>query len=682
MILEPQIRCWWEVFKKDNPLTEVRILGSNKTFSGYYTDVETLLRDVKQYDGYGIYATINAVKEACYSRLQHDCIVQKPKETTSDNDIDFRSIVLIDIDPKRTSGTNSTDEEKHLALVKAREVYKFLLAQGFEKPVVADSANGYHIYIRVCIANSPEATALIKRFLEALDMLFSEDEDGKPKIDTSVFNASRIAKIIGTTSNKGANTKQRPRRPSSFLMVPSEFKPTDAAYIRKVADLLPEPEKPAKFNNFDPKPVDVPGFLQKHGIEVVREGKFDHGIKYILKECPFDHNHKDAAVFALNNGAAGFRCFHASCQQYHWREFVLRYDPNAYDRQTYEEFDRKRKYNAQVRQEDIQPLPEDDRGHKWMRASEFKYFDLKDAKAIPIGIPAIDRKTMGLILGEVTVLSGGSGSGKTTFLNHLILTAIQRNFRVALWSGEMAGGRIVAWLDQMAAGKNNVEPIYGTDGLYSVPKRYRERINAWLGDRLWIYNNDYGQKWSQLGSDIAEAIKGHGVNLVLVDNLMGIDLDNFLGDANEKQKAFIISLTDLAKKTNTHIVLVAHPRKENLTQLIRKESISGSSDITNLAFNVVLLHRVGRDFEKRGKEFFGPTVVADLMCYSLVVEVNKARTAGCTDLLAGLYYEQETRRLKNDIAENIIYGWDEQPVQQSIDDLPPDDLPAPDYDNF
>ncbi len=152
---------------------------------------------------------------------------------------------------------------------------------------------------------------------------------------------------------------------------------------------------------------------------------------------------------------------------------------------------------------------------------------------------------------------------------------------------------------------------------------------------------------------------------------------------NEKQKSFINQLTDLAKQTNTHIVLVAHPRKENLTQLIRKESISGSGDITNLAFNVILLHRVGRDFEKRGKEFFGPTVVADLMGYSLVVEVNKARTAGCQDLLVGLYYEPETRRLKNDVAENIIYGWDEQPTQQSIDDLPPDDLPMPNYtDNF
>ena len=86
MIDEQQIRCWWSVFKQETPLTEIRIIGNNKTFSGYYTDVEKLLCDIRAFDGYGIYATINAVKEPCYARVQHDCIIQKPKETTSDSE--------------------------------------------------------------------------------------------------------------------------------------------------------------------------------------------------------------------------------------------------------------------------------------------------------------------------------------------------------------------------------------------------------------------------------------------------------------------------------------------------------------------------------------------------------------------------------------------------------------------
>ena len=41
-----------------------------------------------------------------------------------------------------------------------------------------------------------------------------------------------------------------------------------------------------------------------------------------------------------------------------------------------------------------------------------------------------------------------------------------------------------------------------------------------------------------------------------------------------------------------------------------------------------------------------------------------------------LYYEKETRRLKNDPAENIIYGWRETPTEAPIfDDDLPEDLP-------
>ena len=38
---------------------------------------------------------------------------------------------------------------------------------------------------------------------------------------------------------------------------------------------------------------------------------------------------------------------------------------------------------------------------------------------------------------------------------------------------------------------------------------------------------------------------------------------------------------------------------------------------------------------------------------------------GVQDYLVGMYYEYESRRLKNEISEHIIYGWEEQPQQTS-----------------
>ena len=58
------------------------------------------------------------------------------------------------------------------------------------------------------------------------------------------------------------------------------------------------------------------------------------------------------------------------------------------------------------------------------------------------------------------------------------------------------------------------------------------------------------------------------------------------------------------------------------------------------------------------------------MGYNLVLEVAKNRSLGVVDFLVGLYYEPETRRIKNNVAENIVYGWQEQPVQTEIEDIP------------
>ena len=146
------------------------------------------------------------------------------------------------------------------------------------------------------------------------------------------------------------------------------------------------------------------------------------------------------------------------------------------------------------------------------------------------------------------------------------------------------------------------------------------------------------------------------------------------------QTRLIKDLKELAKKENIHILLVCHPRKEQSFQLLRKESIAGTANLTNLCDNLLISHRVGRDFEKRAKDFFGEEDVQRMMQYDAVLEIAKNRSQGIVDEVICLYYEKETRRLKNDPAENIIYGWRETPTEAPIfkEDLPED---LPDFDN-
>ena len=673
MIDERSIRQWWDIFKSHGQLTEVRILGKGKAvYSGYFTDCETMLSELRNYDGMGgMYATINEIKDACSGREQANHIVKSPKATTNDKEIENRRIILLDFDPERPADTNATDAEVKLAEDCMKSVYRYLRDQGFSAPVVANSGNGYHLLYKVNIPNTEENTKTVELFLKALDMMFGNEQT--VKVDTSVFNASRISKIIGTPSNKGSNTKSRPQRMSYFVHIPDVFKETVLEYIKKVASEYPQVEAPSRANNYSTERFDIEGFIRDHGITVERRVKFQGGEKLILAECPFNSNHKDSAIFVMDTGAIAFKCFHSSCSNMGWRDVRLHFDPTAYNRKEQEEFRRRRSYYGERQAKQIQVVQEDSRGKKWLSMSEVKWIDPSSYVSIPSGITVLDQKIMGFTLGDVTILSGLSGSGKTTLLDHFILNAVQRGYKVAAWSGELQDFRFQAWLDQMAAGKSYVVQKFGFSNLFYVPKATAEVINKWLDGKFWLYNNDYGAGFDQLFSDIKECVQQNGVQMVLLDNLMAMDLDELDGSENERQTKLIKEIKSFAKKENVHVILVCHPRKEQSFQLLRKESIAGTANLTNLCDNLLISHRVGNDFEKRAKDFFGEDQVRSLMDYQLVLEIAKNRSLGIVDQIIGLYYENETRRIKNEIAENIVYGWKEEPVQTTLD--PYEDLP-------
>lgn len=671
---EITIRQWYDTFKSGEELVEVRIVDNayKRTYSGYFTDVNTLLNEIRKYDNCNIYFTLNAINPACYDREQHDRIVTKPKSTTSDNDIVGRDWILIDIDTKKPSDTNSTDEEKEMAKEVVNNVFKFLRDEGFEKPVVCDSGNGFHLLYKIAMKNSNENTTICKEFLQVLDVLFSNPN---VEIDCSTFNSSRICKLYGTFSRKGSNTKKRPQRESKILRIPDEVKITPNEYFAKVAAMLPKPEQPSKSNYYSNEKFDLEAFLNKHHIAVRNIVRTSSFTKYILEECPFNSSHRapDSAIFEMSNGGLGFKCLHSSCSQYTWKDFRLKFEPDAYDHKEYQRHEHKMQYYSSQKKEPFVPKKEDStKGKKWLAMTDVQYVDMSKLVAIPTGYKELDKKTIGLLMGDVTVLSGLSGSGKTSWIDCVVLNAVQRGYKVGIWSGELQDFRFQSWIDQISAGKNYVCKKEGYENYYYVPKNIANQINKWLEGKLFLYNNNYGSEWQQLFADIKTLVENEGTQLVVLDNLMALQIDSYDGDKYTQQTRFINDLKEYAKAKNIHVILVCHPRKEG--GFLRKESISGTADLTNLADSVIIIHRIGKDFEQRAGEFFGKDKVIPYLKYNSVIEVCKNRSMGVIDLLVGMYYEVESRRLKNEISENIVYGWQEQPSQLTFETIPTADV--------
>lgn len=678
---ESEIYKWFDVFKNGNQLVEIRLIGSSKNGSGYFSDPHTLIEAIKPYaDSFNIYFVINTINPACYSREQKDKIVFKPKNTTNDNEIICRDFVLIDLDPKRPSGVCSTKDEATKAYEKGMQVKQFLMDNGFYEPIFVFSSSGTHLYLRCALLNNDENTKMVKRFLQALGMLFTDEY---VDCDLTVYNAARISRLIGSYSCKGAsNDKERPQRKCRFLSIPDEIKVNEKEYFEKIASLYPDDVKPTRENNYSTERFDLESFIQKHNIKVTKIESVAGGKKYVLEHCLFNENHrgKDAVIFQRDSGEIAYHCFHNSCSHYTWRDVRLKFEPDAYSRKDYREFQFKQQYYGARQFEPFKPVEEtEEKGKKWLSPKDIKRKRENEIIAIPTGYSYLDKAIRGLILGEVTILSGLNGSGKSSWLNSVMLNVMHRGFKVACFSGELTDYNVMKWLAQSAAGKNYVHKVEGSEYAYDVEDRAYDKICDWLCDKFYLFNNNYGNQFSQVLSDLEEVVS-KGVQLVVIDNLMALQISNLGGDRNEKQKQFILEVVEFAKKKNVHIVVVCHPRKESGTQtLLRKESIAGSSDLSNAVQNVAIVHRCGEDFSKRASEFFGKDKAEKYMEYNNVVEICKNRSYGVVDYLVGMYYEPETKRFKNYVAEHIIYGWNDQPQEVRIGLEEKPYIPEPNY---
>lgn len=670
MINENTIRKWWDLFVKENGFTEVRVLGRFQ-YSGYFSNVEKLIDTIKPYaemDDEQIYFVLNKIDAACYGRQQSEKMIKSPKITTNDNDIVKRSFVFVDFDPVRKSGTNASNEEFEYAHKRAQQVFLFLRNQGFCEPIICKSGNGLHLVYKVDMPNDSETTETLKRFYEYLASVYTDE---KVDIDTKVFNLARLCKLYGTMAKKGANLQDRPWRMSEIIYVPKEIEITPIEKFKELADLLQKeepkqaPQSNSSWNRYGEK-FNLENWLNTYGIEY-RKKQEGSSIKYEIKECPWKDQHSSnnpysSALFQDENGKVTYTCAHSHCADKQWKDFRLFYEPDAYSRPTYQPQYQMRTFQPQKPKYEIKDvLPE--LGEKWLSISAIKKIDLSQIENVKTGFTELDRNIVGLNMSEVTLLSGSNSSGKSSWLNTLILNIINQGVGCALWSGELRPDILKTWIQMVAAGKSNLRLSSYGDGKYYVPNAIAEKIDEWLDGKFFLYNNEYGNTWEQIFHDMNELLKAN-VKVFALDNLFSLNIDLLEGDKNNKQKELILQIKDFAKKNQVHIILVAHPRK--VMSFLRKNDISGSSDLTNAVDDVFIIHRVNNDFFRAGAEFFGESEINHYRGFGNVIEVAKNRMYGIVDLMVGMQYEVESRRFKNTLDENIRYGWEIEPTQSTM----------------
>jgi hypothetical protein len=153
--------------------------------------------------GYNCYTTMNPIRT--------DFRASGGKGITKDG-IAKRTRVMVDLDRSSAESKKypATDAELERANELIERIADHAVGLGWPRPLKVMSGNGYHLYFALEeLENDDESELLIKEMLETLAELFNTEEF---EIDTVVFDANRITKIIGSIARKGEETPNRPYR--------------------------------------------------------------------------------------------------------------------------------------------------------------------------------------------------------------------------------------------------------------------------------------------------------------------------------------------------------------------------------------------------------------------------------------------------------------------------------------
>jgi hypothetical protein len=149
-------------------------------------------------EGYNVYTPMNPIRPD-FSGI-----------AATDSDILYRTQLLIDIDRRADKSQPASQRELDAAKAIAWDIVEFMALRGCPPPRVVMSGNGYHLYYPLDrLPNSAETSADIKSFLNALARKF---DNKVVRVDTSVYNASRITRVPGTMNRKGVESPGRPYR--------------------------------------------------------------------------------------------------------------------------------------------------------------------------------------------------------------------------------------------------------------------------------------------------------------------------------------------------------------------------------------------------------------------------------------------------------------------------------------
>ena len=312
---------------------------------------------------------------------------------------------------------------------------------------------------------------------------------------------------------------------------------------------------------------------------------------------------------------------------------------------------------------------------------------LEERALYPFG--TLNFLTGGMELGEISIIAGETGSGKTTLVSMCVSEIIKHDKCFCIYGESTLEKQAHAHYRQMTPYNDNDYTFvnYYKDGVktnvgkFFVSESAERKIKEKTAKKLFYYDPKGGMDIVSIMEVMKLAYEKGGIRYFVIDNLMQISLDT--NDEIREMKDNFEQLRRFVIDNKVHVIVLAHYRKSNDYGVFRRrlEEIAGTSAIGNkcaTALNIIRLDNVDKD--SKYSRAFASLLASNGYEFEecdAIIEVLKTRHNKLGFL--GLKYNKKTntyyecRKINNNQEENeradvIVHQPELIPINEDIFD--------------
>jgi len=202
-------------------------------------------------------------------------------------------------------------------------------------------------------------------------------------------------------------------------------------------------------------------------------------------------------------------------------------------------------------------------------------------------LPSLSKLLKGFRPGELTVFSGASGIGKTTFLSQMSLEFCAQGESTLWGSFEIQNHRLI----------NTMMKQFHKVNSFRLLENFEEYASTFQDLPLYFLRYHGSTNINELIEVMEYAVYKYDVSHIVLDNLQFMVSGQAFGPRKFDYQDHVVSLLrKFSTSKNVHITLVLHPRKLQENERVTMGSLFGSAKSVQEADNVIVLQNESPGF--------------------------------------------------------------------------------------